>query len=384
MNSSDQVAAPEPHGDRRWDRRWDGRWMAWALELAREGLYSAAPNPRVGCVIAAGETLLGEGFHALTGGPHAEVEALAAAGERARGATVYLGLEPCSHQGRTPPCSAALIAAGVSRVVAAIEDPNPRVAGRGFAALRAAGVAVECGLMAAEATALNAGFISRMTRGRPRVTVKLGASLDGRIAMASGESQWITGAAARADVQRLRGESCAIVTGSGTVLADDPRLDVRLPAAQTRGRQPLRVVLDSKLHTSPQATILAPPGGALICAARDDTPAAAALRTAGAELAVLPQGTAGIDLEALLALLAERECNEVLVEAGPALAGAFVASGLADRLLVYLAPTLLGDAARGMFALPGLTHLSDRLQWRFSDIQAVGEDLRIIAEPAGR
>jgi diaminohydroxyphosphoribosylaminopyrimidine deaminase / 5-amino-6-(5-phosphoribosylamino)uracil reductase len=360
----------------------DHRWMARALELARQGLYSAAPNPRVGCVIASGETLLGEGYHARTGGPHAEVGALAAAGARAHGATAYLGLEPCSHQGRTPACAEALIAAGVGRVVAAIEDPNPRVSGQGFAMLRAAGIAVESGLMAAEAVALNAGFFSRMRRQRPRVTLKLGASLDGRTAMASGESRWITGPAAREDVQRLRGESCAVVTGIGTVLVDDPRLDLRLDESLTLGRQPLRVVLDGALRLPPGARVLAPPGRVLVCTTREQSPAAAMLRAAGAEVVALPLGANGLDLGALLHSLADRECNEVLVEAGPALAGAFVGAGLADRLVVYLAPVLMGAGARGMFALPDLTRMAERLQWRFSDVRPVGDDLRITAEPA--
>ena len=366
------------------DTGLDLRWLARALELARGGLYSAAPNPRVGCVIAAGETLLGEGFHARAGGPHAEVEALGAAGARARGATAYLGLEPCSHHGRTPPCADALVAAGVTRVVAAIEDPNPRVSGRGFAVLRAAGIEVSVGLLAEEARALNAGFIRRMAQGRPRVTLKLGASLDGRTAMASGESRWITGPEAREDVQRLRGESCAVLTGSGTVLADDPRLDLRLPESLTRGRQPLRVVLDRRLRIQPAARILSPPGSTLVftSASRLAGPEAEALRAAGAELARLPPGIAGPDLDAVVAALAERECNEVLVEAGPTLAGAFVAAGLVDRLVAYLAPALLGDAARGMFALPGLDRLSERVQWRFAEVTPVGADLRIVAVPA--
>jgi diaminohydroxyphosphoribosylaminopyrimidine deaminase / 5-amino-6-(5-phosphoribosylamino)uracil reductase len=360
----------------------DGRFMTRALELAERGRYSAAPNPRVGCVIARDGRVLGEGFHARTGGPHAEVEALAAAGEAARGATAYLNLEPCSHHGRTPPCAEALIRAGVSRVVAAMEDPNPRVSGRGFAALHAAGIEVTTGLMPAEAAALNAGFIRRMQHGPPRVTVKLGASLDGRTAMASGESRWITGAAAREDVQRLRGESCAIVTGVGTVLADDPRLDLRLDEALTLGRQPLRVILDGELRTPPGARIFAPPGRTVVFTAHQDAPPAGALHAAGAELIALPDAAHGLDLEAVLAALAERECNEVLVEAGPALAGAFVAAGLADRLVVYLAPVLLGAAARGMFALPGLNLMADRVQWRFSDVRLVDGDLRITAEPA--
>jgi diaminohydroxyphosphoribosylaminopyrimidine deaminase / 5-amino-6-(5-phosphoribosylamino)uracil reductase len=360
----------------------DRNWMSRALDLAREGLYSAAPNPRVGCVLVAGDALVGEGFHARTGGPHAEVEALDAAGTRARGATAYVGLEPCSHRGRTLPCVEALISAGVGRVVAAMEDPNPQVAGRGFAALRGAGVEVRVGLMAEEAGALNAGFVSRMRRQRPRVTVKLGASLDGRIAMASGESRWITGTVAREDVQRLRGESCAIVTGIGTVLADDPRLDLRLPEALTRGRQPLRVVLDSGLKIRPDARILEPPGASLVYTAAAASPLADSLRAAGTEVESLPRGPEGLDLPALLTALGERECNDVLVEAGPTVTGAFVAAGLVDRLVVYLAPALMGTTALGMLSLPGLTRMSERLQWRFVDVRRVGEDLRIVAEPA--
>ena len=327
--------------------------MGRALDLARRGLYTADPNPRVGCVIVKDGEMIGEGWHARAGEPHAEIHALAAAGTRARGATAYVSLEPCRHHGRTGPCTVALIEAGVQRVVAAMRDPNPQMAGRGLADLARAGVRVDDGVLAPEAEALNAGFVSRHRRGRPLVRVKIAASLDGRTAMASGESRWITGAAARRDVQRLRAASSAVLTGIGTVLADDPLLTVRDERFGPSPRQPLRVVLDSDLRTPPAARLLEAPGRTLVVAARASE-RAAALRAAGAEVLVLDDGAARVDAQALLAALAAREVNEILVEAGATLAGALLGQGLADELVVYLAPVLLGCRARGMVALPAI------------------------------
>ncbi len=356
----------------------DARHMARALELARRGLYTTDPNPRVGSVIVKDGNVVGEGFHARAGEPHAEIHALRAAGEQARGATVYLTLEPCCHHGKTPPCSDALIAAGVGRVIAAMQDPNPRVAGKGFAALNAAGIETASGLMQAEAEALNPGFIQRMKTGRPYVRVKLAASLDGRTAVANGESKWITGEAARADVQRLRARSSAILTGVGTVLADDPSLNVR---AFDIGRQPLRVVVDSKLRTPPQAKMLSLPGSTLLVTAANDAARAEKLLATGAE--ILQLGMDGrVDLNALLAALASREVNEVLVEAGATLSGAFLEAGLVDELVLYYAPTLLGDKGRGMFRLDGIAKMTDRVALEIKDIRAIGQDWRVIARPA--
>jgi diaminohydroxyphosphoribosylaminopyrimidine deaminase/5-amino-6-(5-phosphoribosylamino)uracil reductase len=360
----------------------DHRWMAKALQLARRGLYSAAPNPRVGCVLVAeGGEVAGAGFHARTGGPHAEVEALGEAGARARGATAYLTLEPCGHHGRTPPCTDALLAAGVARVVAAMADPNPHVSGGGLGKLAQAGVATALGLMEPQARALNAGFVSRTSRGRPRVTIKLAASLDGRTALASGESRWITGEAARRDGHRLRAESCAILTGIGTALADDPRLDVRRDDLPLLGRRPLRVVLDGRLRLPPAARLFSAPGPVLVFTGEGQRPRAAALEAAGADEVEAPVADGLLDPAAVLAELARRECNEVLVEAGPRVAGAFASAGLADRLVIYFAPVSLGDAGRGMFHLPGLGRMADRLQWRTLDIRQIGHDLRVTVEP---
>ena len=352
--------------------------MVRALELARLGLATTDPNPRVGCVIVAGTRVVGEGWHRRAGGPHAEAIALEAAGAAARGATAYVTLEPCSHHGRTPPCADALVEAGIRRVVYAMRDPNPRVDGGGIARLEAAGIAVEGGVLEREALELNPGFVSRMTRGRPWVTVKLAASLDGGTALPGGESRWITGEAAREDVQRLRARASAVMTGSGTVIADDPRLDVRLPDTE---RQPLRVILDTRLRTPPGARILAPPGQVLILCSVEEPARAAALRAAGAEVLAVGASGGGVDLEAALAALAGRQVNELLVECGAGLAGALLAAGLVDELLLYLAPTLLGRGARPLAALEAPASMADRLQFTIVERQDVGGDLLLRLRP---
>lgn len=352
----------------------DARHMARALRLAERGLATTDPNPRVGCVIAAGERVLGEGFHARAGGPHAEIEALREAGGAARGATAYVTLEPCSHHGRTPPCADALLAAGLRRVVFAAGDPNPRVSGGGAARLAAAGVLVEGGLMEAEARALNPGFLSRMERGRPFVRLKLAASLDGRTALASGASRWITGEAARADVQRLRARSGAVLTGIGTALADDPRLDVRLSGAD---RQPLRIVLDRRLALPATARLLEPPGEVLVFTSAAALGAGAALAARGARIEALPLAGGGLDLAAMLARLAVLEVNELLVEAGPTLAGALLEAGLVDEVVLYLAPVLLGPDARPLALLPPTESMERRLGLELTESRRVGADLRL-------
>jgi len=351
--------------------------MAEALRLAEHGLFTTSPNPRVGCVIVNQGRLVGAGWHARAGEPHAEVHALRAAGRHAAGSTVYVTLEPCSHHGRTPPCAEALIAAGVGRVVAAMQDPDPRVAGSGLAMLAGAGIDTASGLMEAQARQINPGFVSRMTRGRPWVTLKAGASLDGRTALANGASQWITGAAARSDVQRQRARSCAVLTGIGTVLADDPQRNVR---ELETGRQPLRVVADSRLRMPAGARMLHG-GGVLVAAAEADAAACEALQAAGAEVIVIPGAQGRVDLPALLRVLAQREINELMVEAGPQLNGALLGAGLVDELLIYLAPSLLGDTARGLFALPAFTALSQRIDLDIVALDRVGPDLRIRARP---
>ena len=352
--------------------------MAQALRLAERGLYTASPNPRVGCVLVQGGNVAGEGWHERAGEPHAEIHALRAAGGAARGATAYVTLEPCSHHGRTPPCADALIEAGVARVVVAMQDPNPQVSGQGMAKLRAAGFAVECGLMEVAARELNVGFFARMTRGLPWVRSKIGMSLDGRTALANGASQWITCEAARRDVQYWRARSCAVLTGIGTVLADDAQLNVRDMAVT---RQPLRVVLDSHLRMPPGARILQGGGKTLIYAAQGEQ--SAALRNSGAEIAVLPDAAGKVDLEAMLRDLAQRGINEVLVEAGSTLNGALLRAGLVDELLLYVAPQLLGDAARGIAQLGELTALEQRIDLDWQDIRQVGADLRILARIKG-
>ena len=360
----------------------DARYMARALELARRGRFTTTPNPNVGCVIVRDGTIVGEGWHQRAGEPHAEVHALRMAGEQARGATAYVTLEPCSHHGRTPPCCDALIAAGVSRVVAAMQDPNPQVAGRGLWRLQQAGIEVSHGLMMAEAEALNRGFLKRMRTGFPWIQLKLGASLDGRTAMASGESKWITSAAARRDVQQFRAQSSAILTSSATVLADDPSLTVRVDElsdsvrrqldTQTL-RQPVRVVVDSQQRVTPQHRLIHQPGESwLMRTAPDD----AAWPESVTQIAVPPRGEQ-LDLVAMMMLLGQRQINSVWVEAGAGLAGALIQAGLVDELIVYIAPVLLGDAGRGLCTLPGLEALSAAPRLDFRDVRKVGDDLRL-------
>ena len=364
--------------------------MARAIRLAVLGLYTAEPNPRVGCVLVRDGEVVGEGWHQRTGGPHAERLALAMAGARARGATAFVSLEPCCHHGKTPPCTDGLIAAGVTRVVAAMRDPNPLVAGAGLARLRAQGIEVEVGLLEEEARRLNPGFIKRMEQGLPYVRCKLAASLDGRTAMASGESQWITSEAARRDAQFLRARSAAILTGVGTLLTDDPALNVRLTAAELPGvapdgqvHQPVRVVVDSRLRTPPTARLLSLPGKTLIACLAPAPGRAAPLEAAGAQLLVTPPGPGGVDLAFLLRYLARQEINEVLIEAGATLAGAALQAGLVDEWVLYLAPHLMGDAGRGLCHLPGLELMRDRLPLVIRDVRMVGPDLRVTAMPPG-
>jgi diaminohydroxyphosphoribosylaminopyrimidine deaminase/5-amino-6-(5-phosphoribosylamino)uracil reductase len=358
----------------------DHAFMARALELARRGLYGTDPNPRVGCVVVRDEVTIGEGWHERAGSPHAEIHALQQAGDAARGATAYVTLEPCCHHGLTPPCSDALIAAGVARVVVAMEDPNPLVSGRGLQALRAAGIEVSAGVLEAQAEQLNPGFVKRMRTGLPWVRVKLAQSLDGRTAMASGASQWITGTAARADVQRLRARSSAILTGIDTVLADDPALTVRLDDLPDP-RPPVRVVLDSRLRMPATAQMLDLPGMTRILTGSCDGARAVALQRARVAVTVLPLAGEHLDLTAALRHLGELGLNEVLVEAGATLNGALLAAGLVDELVLYLAPHLMGDGARGLFHLPGLTRMEQRIGLTIRDVRAVGSDWRITAVP---
>lgn len=373
-------------------RPLDNEYMAHALRLARRAWYTTLPNPRVGCVLVKQGEVVGEGWHEYAGEAHAEVNALKQAGERARGATAYVTLEPCAHHGRTGPCSQALVEAGVSRVVVAMRDPNPLVAGRGLAQLREAGIEVEEQVLGDRAEALNPGFIRRMRGGRPLVRVKIAASLDGRTAMASGESKWITGAEARRDVHLLRAASGAVLTAVGTALADDPSLNVRLDAndgdpriaaALKRREPPLRVVLDSHLRLSPGARMLSLAGETLVFHALDGGEAARAeaLSRAGACLISAPGEDGQVDLAAVLSELARREVNEVLVEAGATLNGRLLQAGLVDELLIYFAPHLMGDAARPMFHLPELRNMAQRLELEIVDTRAVGRDWRIRAVP---
>jgi diaminohydroxyphosphoribosylaminopyrimidine deaminase / 5-amino-6-(5-phosphoribosylamino)uracil reductase len=347
-------------------------WMAKALKLAELGVNTTTPNPAVGCILVGADGVqVGQGYHQQAGRPHAEVNALTEAGDKARGATAYVTLEPCNHQGRTGPCSQALINAGVQTVVYAMQDPNPLVCGQGLARLQAAGITVIGPCLKAEARKLNRGFITRMTEGRPFLTCKLAMSLDGRTAMASGESKWITGAAAREDVQVLRARSCAIITGVGTVLADNPSLTWRSNRPEGVTRQPLRIVLDRNLQTPKDAALLQQPGTTWLISP-NPAPEASSLAPF---VRTLPD-----DLPALMAWLAQLGCNQVLLETGAKLAGRFLAAGLIDELVVYMAPTLLGSSARPLFDL-ALEQMSERVPLLIDSISPVGNDWKIIARP---
>jgi diaminohydroxyphosphoribosylaminopyrimidine deaminase/5-amino-6-(5-phosphoribosylamino)uracil reductase len=355
----------------------DHTCMARALRLAERGAYTTRPNPMVGCVIAQGGEIVGEGWHQKAGGPHAEVFALQAAGDRAKGATAYVTLEPCAHTGRTGPCAEALVAAGVTRVVAAMRDPFPQVDGAGFDRLRAAGIDVQAGLMEAQARRLNRGFLSRVERGRPWMRVKLATSLDGRTAMANGDSKWISGEASRRDVMRWRARAGAILTGAGTVLADDPSLTVRF-GDDTAFEPPLRVVLDPGLATVARGNVRQGGAPTLYIHAADAKPP----RDVDVPRVVAPATGSNFDLKAVLELLAQRGINEVHAEAGATLAGAFLAAGLADEVLLYVAPMLLGDQARPLFGGLGIQTMAEHLKLEIVDSRMIGEDHRLLLQPA--
>jgi diaminohydroxyphosphoribosylaminopyrimidine deaminase/5-amino-6-(5-phosphoribosylamino)uracil reductase len=357
----------------------DRAMMSRALALAQRGLCTTDPNPRVGCVLVRDGEIVGEGWHVRAGEAHAEAAALATAEGRARGATAYVSLEPCNHQGRTAPCTDALIAAGVARVIYGLKDPNPRVSGAGEERLRGAGIEVHGGLMAEASRELNCGYVKRMSSGMPWVRVKLAMSLDGRTALASGESRWITADTARRDAQAFRARSSAIVTGIGTILTDDPALNVRLPGCD---RQPWRVVLDSRLRTPSDARVIHGAGQVLIVGTQDDAPRRAALEAQSVVVEILPAEGGRPRLATVLERLGRLEMNEVWVEAGSTLAGAFVRAGLFDELVVYVAPSLLGGDALPLVQLPALARLDDRLKLRFTDFRAVGDDLRLTLRPA--
>ena len=367
--------------------------MTRALQLAEQGLYSTQPNPRVGCVIVKEGKIIGEGAHLKAGELHAEIFAIQQAGAQAKGATAYITLEPCSHTGRTPPCTHALLKAGIAKVITAMQDPNPLVAGRGLAHLQAHNIEVVSGLMQAQAEALNPGFISRMTRKQPFIRCKIAASLDGKTALNNGASQWITSEPARLDVQHWRARSCAILTGIGTVLADNPSMNVRtLSPLMGEGwgegeyiRQPLKVIVDSQLQTPIDAKILRSEnntgGNVLIAFANDTHNKSAQLLNAGAQLLCVPNKQNKVCLKTLLSHLAACEINEVLVEGGEGLNGALLAQNLIDELLIYYAPKLMGSTAKGMFALPAFTQMSQAVNLDIIDMRQIGVDIRLRAKP---
>jgi diaminohydroxyphosphoribosylaminopyrimidine deaminase/5-amino-6-(5-phosphoribosylamino)uracil reductase len=355
----------------------DHRYMSRAVRLAVKGLYTTDPNPRVGCVIVKNGQIIGEGWHQWAGKPHAEIHALLQAGDNAEGSTVYVSLEPCSHHGKTPPCADALIKAKVARVVAAMQDPNPLVVGKGLQKLADAGIQVQSGILQPQAEALNPGFIKRMRHKKPLVRCKLAMSIDGRTALANGESQWITGTEARRDVHHLRARSSAILTGINTVLADDPSLNVRLESPDVL--QPIRVVVDSQLRMPLDAKMLSLPGTTLIATVNNDEQKIAQLQKRGAEVIVMDHRDGKVGLDVLLQHLADRQVNEIMVEAGPVLNGALLQQQLVDELVIYMAPCLLGDSAKGLFTLPGLQKMADRVELSINDVRAVGNDWRISA-----
>ncbi len=358
----------------------DVEYMQHAIRLAKKGLYTTDPNPCVGCVIVRDGEIVGEGWHRYAGEPHAEINALEQAGDKAEGATVFVTLEPCSHTGKTPPCAEALINAGVKKVIVAMIDPNPLVAGDGLEKLERAGIATTSGLLESQARELNPGFIKRMESGRPFVRVKLAMSLDGRTAMASGESQWISGDASRNDVQHLRAESSAILTGIDTVLADDPSMNVRLTAEQLdidQVRQPKRIVLDSRFRMLPDVKIATLDGECIVYTTvnvDNDERYPFKIKMIGMQ-------DAQIDLHALMKDLAREEINLLHVEAGSVLCGALLKDNLVDEIIIYMAPHIMGNSAKGLFHLPELAQMKDRISLDINDVRSIGNDIRIIAQP---
>jgi diaminohydroxyphosphoribosylaminopyrimidine deaminase/5-amino-6-(5-phosphoribosylamino)uracil reductase len=351
----------------------DGFYMARAIELAKKGRYTTDPNPRVGCVLVRDGKIIGEGWHVKAGFGHAEVEALKNC-SNAKGATAYVTLEPCSHYGKTPPCCDALIKAGITRVVVAMQDPNPLVSGRGLEKLKEAGCEVSCGVLEEDVQHLNRGFIKRMMANRPFVRSKLAMSLDGRTAMESGESKWITSAEARVDVHRLRAESSAILTGINTVLADDPSLNARVAWDVL---QPIRVVLDSKLNMPVDAQMAKLDGRSLVLTCSQDQKKIQVLQKVGFEIYTLPKKNERLDLHAVMNFLAKQQINELLIEAGSVLNGALLAENLVDEWVVYIAPCILGDQGRGLFVVPGLKYIADKKKLTLRDVRQVGSDLKL-------
>lgn len=355
----------------------DYHWMALAMQLGQKAMMTTDPNPRVGCVIVKGGKLIGQGWHQKAGENHAEINALDEAGDRAKGATVYVTLEPCAHQGKTPPCAEALIEAKISTVIVAMLDPNPLVAGQGIAQIQTAGIKTEIGLLAQDAQELNPGFIKRFTKKQPFIRIKTAMSLDGKTALSNGQSQWITGVEARADVQKLRARSSGILTGIGTVLADNPSLNVR---DFDIGRTPMRIVLDSKLQMPLDAKMFEIPGQIVVVTVSEDLIKAEALEQVGAKVIVLPGKKSQVDLFALMSWLAEQQINELHVEAGATLSGALVQAGLVDELVVYMAAKVMGEQAKSLFNL-NITKMSNTIKFKFADLIMIGEDLKLTLMP---